>query len=74
MLPETSAGDAEIVCDRISHAVLSSCRGPDGTPLRLTCAPAQLEDGMSGDDLVAAADQALLARKSRGGLRLAQTA
>ncbi|HEV2813787.1 MAG TPA: GGDEF domain-containing protein [Solirubrobacteraceae bacterium] len=74
VLPETSLADAEIVCDRVSQAVLGGCRGPDGLPLRITCAAAELDDAMSGDDLVAAADQALLARKRRGGLRLAQTA
>ena len=74
VLPETAIGDAEIVCDRVATAVLAGCRGPDGMPLRITCAPAELVEGMSGDDLVAAADQALLARKRRGGLRLAQTA
>jgi diguanylate cyclase (GGDEF)-like protein len=74
ILPETALGDAEIVCDRIATAVLAGCRGPDGQPLRITCAPAQLDEAMTGDDLVAAADQALLARKRRGGLRLAQTA
>ncbi|HEX8123701.1 MAG TPA: GGDEF domain-containing protein [Solirubrobacteraceae bacterium] len=74
ILPETSLGDAEIVCDRVASAVLAGCRGPDGQPLRITCAPAQLDEAMTGEDLVAAADQALLARKRRGGLRLAQTA
>jgi diguanylate cyclase (GGDEF)-like protein len=74
VLPETALGDAEIVCDRISQAVLAGCRGPDGQALRLTCAPAQLADGMTGDELVKSADEALLARKRRGGLRLAQTA
>jgi diguanylate cyclase (GGDEF)-like protein len=74
ILPETALADAEIVCDRLAQAVLAGCRGPDGIPLRITCAPAQLEGHMTGDDLVAAADQALFARKSRGGLRLAQTA
>jgi hypothetical protein len=42
--------------------------------LRVTCAPAQLDESMTGEDLVARADEALLARKRRGGLRLAQTA
>ena len=74
VLPETALADAEIVCDRVASAVVAGCRGPDGRPLRITCAPAQLDDTMSGDDLVAAADQALFARKRRGGLRLAQSA
>ncbi len=74
VLPETALADAEIVCDRIAQAILTGCRGPDGEALRITCAPAQLDDAMTGEDLVARADEALLARKSRGGLRLAQSA
>jgi diguanylate cyclase (GGDEF)-like protein len=74
ILPETALVDAEIVCDRVSAAVVGTCRAPDGLPLRITCAPASLEDGMAGEDLVLTADEALLARKRRGGLRLAQTA
>jgi diguanylate cyclase (GGDEF)-like protein len=74
ILPETGAADAEIVCERLAQAVLASCRAPDGTPLRITCAPAEHQPGMTGADLVAAADEALLARKRRGGLRLAQSA
>ena len=74
ILPETSLVDAEIVCDRVAAAVVGTCRAPDGMPLRITCAPAEWADGMTGDDLVLAADEALLARKSRGGLRLASTA
>ncbi|HEX2087950.1 MAG TPA: GGDEF domain-containing protein [Solirubrobacteraceae bacterium] len=74
ILPETALSDAETVCDRVASAVVAGCRAPDGRPLRITCAPAELGDGMTGEDLVAAADEALLARKRRGGLRLAQTA
>jgi len=74
ILPETALPDAEIVCDRVAAAVVAGCRAPDGAPLRITCAPAQLVDAMTGEDLVLAADEALLARKRRGGLRLAQTA
>jgi diguanylate cyclase (GGDEF)-like protein len=74
VLPETAVADAEIVCDRVSAAVAAGCHAPDGTPLRITCAPAELEDGMTGEGLVLAADEALLARKRRGGLRLARTA
>ncbi|HEV2062090.1 MAG TPA: GGDEF domain-containing protein [Solirubrobacteraceae bacterium] len=74
VLPETSLADAEIVCDRLAAAVRAACAAPDGAPLRITCAPAELDDGMTGADLVLAADEALLARKRRGGLRLASTA
>jgi diguanylate cyclase (GGDEF)-like protein len=74
ILPETALADAEIVCDRVAAAVVAACRAPDGHPLRITCAPAELGEGMTGADLVGAADEALLARKRRGGLRLASTA
>lgn len=47
---------------------------PFGRPLRITCAPAQHESGMSADDLVAAADAVLLERKGGPRLRLAQPA
>jgi diguanylate cyclase (GGDEF)-like protein len=74
VLPETSLAEAEIVCDRVTAAVFAGCRAPDDGPLRITCAPAELADGMTGEDLVTRADEALYARKRRGGLRLAQTA
>ena len=74
ILPETSLVEAEIVCDRVAAAVVAGCRAPDGVPLRITCAPAQWDEAMTGEDLVSTADQALFARKRRGGLRLASTA
>ena len=73
LLPETEAAAAEIVCRRAAAAV-AGCSAPGGEALRITCAPAQLRDGQTGDDLVAAADEALLARKRGPGLRLAQSA
>jgi diguanylate cyclase (GGDEF)-like protein len=73
VLPETTAIDAEIVCRRAAAAI-AGCIDPAGEPLRITCAPAQLTDGMTGDDLVAAADAVLLERKNGRGLRLAHSA
>jgi diguanylate cyclase (GGDEF)-like protein len=73
ILPATALPEAELVCDRVA-AVVGACRAPDGVALRITCAAAELHDGMTGEDLVLAADEALLARKRRGGLRLASTA
>ena len=73
LLPQTTLDDAETVCRRASAAV-AGCSAPDGTPLSMTCAPAQLAEGMSGDDLVAAADAVLLERKAGPGLRLAHSA
>ena len=63
LLPETALADAEVVCRRATAAV-AGARTPDGEPLSITCAPAQLGEGMDGDDLVAAADLRLLERKS----------
>ena len=73
VLPATDAPEAEGVCHRLTAAV-AACAGPDGLPLRITCAPAQLGDAMTEDELLAAADAVLLERKSQPGLRLAHSA
>jgi diguanylate cyclase (GGDEF)-like protein len=73
LLPETMQDEAEIVCRRIAVAVAGRTQ-PDGRPLRITCAPAQLVEGMDGDTLVAAADAEMLERKRGPGLRLARSA
>jgi diguanylate cyclase (GGDEF)-like protein len=72
LLPETSAAEAETVARRVTAAV-AAVAGPDGASLRVTCAPAELAEGMTGDALVAAADAELLARKRSPGLRLAHS-
>jgi diguanylate cyclase (GGDEF)-like protein len=65
------AGTSELgsleVAARIEAAVGRSCARPDESPLRVTCGHAVMLDSMSADDLVAAADRALLARKNRAG-------
>ena len=38
-------------------------RRPDGRMMQIACGPAQLVEGMSGRDLVDAADLALMSRK-----------
>ncbi|HEX6461557.1 MAG TPA: GGDEF domain-containing protein [Thermoleophilaceae bacterium] len=53
------------VAARIESHVSNSCARPDGTPLTVTTGHAALLDWMSGPDLVAAADKALLERKRR---------
>lgn len=63
VLRQADLAGAEDVCARILDAV-AACTAPDGSPLSITCAPAQLADGMTADDLVAAADGELLARKT----------
>ena len=74
LLPETTADEAEAVFRRVAGAILAGCRTPAGTGLRITGAAAQLEGHMTGDDLVAAADAALLERKGGPRLRLAESA
>jgi diguanylate cyclase (GGDEF)-like protein len=73
LLPETKADEAEVVCRRVATAV-AACIAPNGEPLAITCAPAELADSMTPDDLLAVADAALLERKNGPGLRLAHSA
>jgi diguanylate cyclase (GGDEF)-like protein len=73
LLPDTGLVEADAVCRRATAAVAART-APDGSPLRITCAPAELLEGMSGEELVAAADAVLLGRKGSPRLRLAATA
>ena len=74
LLPETTEADAHQVAFRVAAAV-GDCCDAGGVPLKITCAPAQLTDDMSdGDELLAAADAALLERKRSRGSRLLRTA
>jgi diguanylate cyclase (GGDEF)-like protein len=63
LLPSADAERATELCARIQAAVDSTCRGPDGEPLSVSCGHTELEDGMGADALVAAADLALLTLK-----------
>jgi diguanylate cyclase (GGDEF)-like protein len=63
VVTDTGIVMAPMVADRVEVAVGRQCREPDGEPVSVTCAFALLEDGMSADDLLAAADRALLAKK-----------
>lgn len=65
VLADTPEPGALEMLGRLEELVARSCARPDETPLRVTCGHATLLDWMSGDDLVAAADRALLARKDR---------
>jgi diguanylate cyclase (GGDEF)-like protein len=62
------AGTGELasleVVARVEASVAGSCARPDESPLQVTCGHAVLLDWMSADDLVAAADRALFARKN----------
>jgi diguanylate cyclase (GGDEF)-like protein len=62
ILPQTDLTGAEVVCERVTREV-GALRRPDDTQLFVACGPAQLVAGMSGRDLVDAADLALMSRK-----------
>jgi diguanylate cyclase (GGDEF)-like protein len=66
LLPATTRTEADAACARLSTAVRLGCRRPEGLPLTLTCAAAQLADGMTGEDVIRAGDAALLAVKEGG--------
>jgi diguanylate cyclase (GGDEF)-like protein len=70
LLPATTRTEADATCTRLSAAVQRACRRPEGAPLTITCAAAQLTDAMGGEDLIRAADAALLAvKEDRRALR-----
>ena len=71
LLPQTTLAEADEVCRRVEEAV-DGCRAAFTTPVSITCAAAELHDGMSADDLVEAADAQLLALKRAS--RLSRTA
>jgi diguanylate cyclase (GGDEF)-like protein len=63
LLPNADAARATFLCNRIRAAVRASCRGPDGAPLGVSCGHTELEPGMDAEELVVAADLALLGLK-----------
>jgi diguanylate cyclase (GGDEF)-like protein len=70
LLPATTRTEADAACARLSTAVRLRCRRPEGTPLTLACAAAQLTEGMTGEDVIRAGDAALLAvKEGRRALR-----
>jgi diguanylate cyclase (GGDEF)-like protein len=64
VMPGTELEAARGVLERMAEAVGESCRAPDGRPVELTWGAAQLETAASAEDLLAAADLALLDRKT----------
>ncbi|MGH2983689.1 MAG: diguanylate cyclase domain-containing protein [Solirubrobacterales bacterium] len=66
VLNGTSAEGARAVAERLSAEVDAACRRPDGEPITIRFAAAELERGMAIHQLVERAGLALTAAKSRG--------
>jgi diguanylate cyclase (GGDEF)-like protein len=64
LLPATAAGLAGSIIERISEAVAEDVVPPGDEPLRLRYGVAEIIEGMSGEDLVAAADLALMSARA----------
>lgn len=66
VLPSTDRANADRVAERVSHAVETAVILPDGSPMHVRCGSAEFEDGMDAEDLLNAADTALIAAKGQG--------
>jgi diguanylate cyclase (GGDEF)-like protein len=64
LLTDSDGAAADLIAERVTATVAEHCRQPDGEPLTIGAAYAELTDAMTADDLVAAADQALLTLKA----------
>ena len=67
VLTGAPTGGADVVGERLSASVDAACRRPDGQPIELRFAAAELEDGMQIHELVERAGLALTAAKMRAG-------
>ena len=63
LLPGADIETAREVAERVSATVRATCTRPDGRPVRITVGLAELQEGESGEELVARADAELLGRK-----------
>ncbi len=64
VLPRSNRTTADTVLARMADAVGAACELPDGDPVNLTWAVAEISPGMSPEDALAQADVALLERKA----------
>jgi diguanylate cyclase (GGDEF)-like protein len=64
VMPATELDTAREVLERTAEAVAGSCHAPDGSPVGLTWGVAKLTAGGTAEDLLAAADLALLEEKA----------
>lgn len=64
ILVDSDGPVAKLIAERVTIAVEERCRQPDGEPLTIGATYAELTDSMTAEDLVAAADTALLELKA----------
>ncbi len=64
ILTASDGAAAELIAERVTASVAEHCRQPGGEPMTIGAAHAELTDTMTADDLLAAADAALLAAKA----------
>jgi diguanylate cyclase len=64
VLPSSNRTTADSVLVRLADAVTAACESPDGRPVNLTWAVAEIGPGTSPEDALAQADVALLERKA----------
>jgi diguanylate cyclase (GGDEF)-like protein len=63
ILTDSSSLAAAQIAERVAAAVAERCRQPDGQPLTIGAAHAELTNTMTAENLLAAADEALMALK-----------
>ena len=63
-MPGTELDAARQVLARLAETVAETCEAPDGRSIGLTWGVARLGSGDSAEDMLAAADLALLERKT----------
>jgi diguanylate cyclase (GGDEF)-like protein len=64
VMPNTDGSTAQHVLGRMAETVAASCEDGDGRGIALSWGAAELEPGASAEDVLAAADMALLERKT----------
>jgi diguanylate cyclase (GGDEF)-like protein len=62
LVADADAGRVSEVAGRLESVVRGACTRPDGAPLRITCGHAELREGMTAAELLAAADLSLRER------------
>jgi diguanylate cyclase (GGDEF)-like protein len=70
LLPNSELADAIEAGERVAEAVRASASRPDGLPLTISWGVAVLGEGMTGEELIARADVAMMTRKASRSARV----